>query len=56
MGGGKRPAVTSPSAARRRRAEHPKTTIQIIRSGGAHAGLLGGFIANLDSMKRPPQA
>ncbi len=25
-------------------AEHPKTTIQVIRSGGAHAGLLGGFI------------
>jgi len=31
-------------------AEHPKTTIQVIRSGGAHAGLLGGFIlADLDS-------
>jgi hypothetical protein len=34
-------------------AEHPKTTIQVIRSGGAHAGLLGGFIiADLDS--KPP--
>jgi hypothetical protein len=31
-------------------AEHPRTTIQVIRSGGAHAGLLGGFIiADLDS-------
>jgi len=31
-------------------AEHPKTTIQVIRSAGAHAGLLGGFIiADLDS-------
>ena len=31
-------------------AEHPKTTIQVIRTGGAHAGLLGGFIiADLDS-------
>jgi hypothetical protein len=30
-------------------AEHPRTTIQVIRSGGAHAGLLGGFIiADLD--------
>ena len=36
-------------------AEHPKTTIQVIRSGGAHAGLLGGFIiADLDS--RPSMA
>ena len=36
-------------------AEHPKTTIQVIRSGGAHAGLLGGFIiADLDS--KPPVA
>ena len=36
-------------------AEHPKTTIQVIRSGGAHAGLLGGFIiADLDS--KPPMA
>ena len=36
-------------------AEHPKTTIQVIRSGGAHAGLLGGFIiADLDA--RPPMA
>jgi Domain of unknown function (DUF5753) len=25
-------------------AEHPKTTIQVIRPGGAHAGLLGGFV------------
>ena len=34
-------------------AEHPKTTIQVIRTGGAHAGLLGGFIiADLDS--KPP--
>jgi len=24
--------------------EHPRTTIQVIRYGGAHAGLLGGFI------------
>jgi Domain of unknown function (DUF5753) len=31
-------------------AEHPRTTIQIIRSGGAHAGLLGVFIiADLDA-------
>ncbi len=31
-------------------AEHPKTTIQVIHSAGAHAGLLGGFIiADLDS-------
>jgi hypothetical protein len=31
-------------------ADHPKTTIQVIRTGGAHAGLLGGFIiADLDS-------
>jgi Domain of unknown function (DUF5753) len=30
-------------------AEHPRTTIQVIRSGSAHAGLLGGFIiADLD--------
>ena len=36
-------------------AEHPRTTIQVIRSGGAHAGLLGGFIiADLDS--KPPVA
>jgi transcriptional regulator with XRE-family HTH domain len=36
-------------------AEHPKTTIQVIRSGGAHAGLLGGFVvADLDG--RPPVA
>ena len=36
-------------------AEHPKTTIQVIRAGGAHAGLLGGFIiADLDA--RPPVA
>ena len=36
-------------------AEHPKTTIQVIRVGGAHAGLLGGFIlADLDG--RPPMA
>ena len=36
-------------------AEHPKTTIQVIRSGGAHADLLGGFIiADLDS--KPPMA
>ena len=34
-------------------AEHPKTTIQVIRSGGTHAGLLAHFvIADLDS--RPP--
>ena len=25
-------------------AEHPKTTIQVIRTGGAHAGLLGEFV------------
>ena len=24
--------------------EHPKTTIQVIRSGGAHAGLLAHFV------------
>jgi hypothetical protein len=31
-------------------AEHPRTTIQVIRSDGAHAGLLGAFIiADLDS-------
>jgi hypothetical protein len=36
-------------------AEHPKTTIQVIPYGGAHAGLLGGFIiAHLDA--RPPVA
>jgi hypothetical protein len=30
-------------------AEHPKTSIQVIHAGGAHAGLLGGFIiADLD--------
>jgi Domain of unknown function (DUF5753) len=30
-------------------AEHPKTTIQVIRTGGAHAGLLAHFvIADLD--------
>jgi transcriptional regulator with XRE-family HTH domain len=36
-------------------AGHPKTTIQVIRAAGAHAGLLGGFIiADLDA--RPPIA
>ncbi len=36
-------------------AEHPKTTIQVIRAVGAHAGLLGGFIiADVDA--RPPVA
>jgi hypothetical protein len=31
-------------------AEHPRTSIQIIRSNGAHAGLLAHFvIADLDS-------
>jgi hypothetical protein len=31
-------------------ADHPRTTIQVIRSGGAHAALLDGFIiADLDS-------
>src|SRR5579859_8193308 len=36
-------------------AEHPKTTIQVIRSSGAHAGLLGGLIiADLDGS--PPMA
>ena len=36
-------------------AEHPKTTIQVIRSGGAHAGLLAHFvIADLDC--KPPVA
>ncbi len=36
-------------------AEHPKTTIQVIPFGGAHAGLLGAFIiADLDG--RPPMA
>ncbi|MGH3194043.1 MAG: helix-turn-helix domain-containing protein [Streptosporangiaceae bacterium] len=36
-------------------AEHPKTTIQVIPAGGAHAGLLGGFIiADLDG--RPSMA
>ena len=36
-------------------AEHPKTTTQVIRSSGAHAGLLGGFIiADLDG--KPPVA
>jgi hypothetical protein len=36
-------------------AEHPKTTIQVIRTSGAHAGLLGGFIiADLDN--QPPVA
>ena len=36
-------------------AEHPRTTIQVIRYGGAHAGLLGGFIlADLDN--RPTTA
>ena len=36
-------------------AEHPRTTIQVIRAGGAHAGLLGGFIiADLDG--NPPVA
>ena len=34
-------------------AEHPKTTIQVIRTGGAHAGLLAHFvIADLDG--KPP--
>ena len=34
-------------------AEHPKTTIQVIRTGGAHAGLLAHFvIADLDA--KPP--
>ena len=34
-------------------AEHPKTTIQVIRSGGAHTGLLAHFvIADLDG--KPP--
>jgi transcriptional regulator with XRE-family HTH domain len=34
-------------------AEHPKTTIQVIRAAGAHAGLLAHFvIADLDA--RPP--
>jgi transcriptional regulator with XRE-family HTH domain len=34
-------------------AEHPRTTIQIIRSGDVHAGLLGGFIiADLDETSR----
>jgi transcriptional regulator with XRE-family HTH domain len=37
------------------RAEHPKTIIQVIQAGGAHAGLLGGFIiADLDG--KPPMA
>ena len=36
-------------------AEHPRTTIQVIRAAGAHAGLLGGLIiADLDA--RPPMA
>ena len=36
-------------------AEHPKTTIQVIPFGGAHAGLLGGFIiADLEGS--PPMA
>jgi len=36
-------------------AENPRTTIQIVPSGDAHAGLLGGFIiADLDS--KPPVA
>jgi hypothetical protein len=36
-------------------AEHPKTTIQVIRAVGSHAGRLGGFIiADLDA--RPPVA
>jgi Domain of unknown function (DUF5753) len=36
-------------------AEHPKTAIQVIRSGGAHAGLLAHFvIADLDG--KPPVA
>ena len=36
-------------------AEHPKTTIQVIPFGGAHAGLLGGFvIADIDG--KPPMA
>jgi len=34
-------------------AEHPRTTIQVIRAGGAHAGLLAHFvIADLDG--KPP--
>ena len=34
-------------------AEHPKTTIQVIRSGGVHAGLLAHFVvADLDG--KPP--
>jgi Domain of unknown function (DUF5753) len=36
-------------------AEHPKTTIQVIRSGGAHVGLLGAFIL-ADIEGRPPMA
>jgi transcriptional regulator with XRE-family HTH domain len=34
-------------------ADHPKSSIQVIQAGGAHAGLLGGFvIADLDG--KPP--
>ena len=28
-------------------AEHPKTTIQVIRTGGAHAGLLAHFVSDI---------
>ena len=36
-------------------AEHPKTTIQVIRTGGAHAGLLAHFvIADLDGKPAVP--
>ena len=34
-------------------AEHPKTTIQVIPKGGAHAGLLGGFIIADSTANRP---
>ena len=34
-------------------AEHPKTTIQVIRSGGAHAGLLGGSSSRTLTASRP---
>ena len=35
-------------------AEHPRTSIQVIRYGGAHAGLLAHFvIADLDG--KPPE-
>ena len=53
IGGGK--VMRSQLCRLAKAAEHPKTTIQVIRSGGAHAGLLGGFIiADLDS--RPSMA